>query len=381
MPQRFSSSALRSLLLPGFALLLLVLFNACKESAPKNTYTINGTAVGLADGDTLLITDSDGMPVDKIVIKDGKFSYSGPADSVCCYALNVVKDQFNSLLFFTEPGNITLTVSSNPTDSKVAGTVANDALQLLMEATDPYYVKIHEIENIVYTDTVLTHEEEWALSQRYEQLYREIENRCKEAAEQNTDNELGYMLVVRSIDEQQNSELILRLIDAMPEKFKQRLPIIELKARLTARHSTDEGQTMPDFTMDTPAGDSISVMSEVRKNKVTIIDFWASWCGPCRREMPFMKELYDTYHPNGMGIVGVSLDESRDAWTQAIGSLRMEWAQMSDLRGWNSEAAQLFSVTAIPYTVVVDSLGTILKKGLRGEELQQYVASVIGEQN
>lgn len=352
---------------------------ACKETKSNNTYTINGTAVGLADGDTLLITDSDGLPIDKIVIKDGKFSYTGPADSVCCYALNVVKDQFNSLLFFTEPGNITITVASNPTESKVAGTVANDALQLLMEATDPYYERIHEIETIVYTDTTLTHEEEWALSQRYQQLYSEIENRCKEAAEQNTDNELGYMLVVRNIDEQENSELILRLIEAMPEKFRQRQPIIEIEARLKARHSTDEGQQIPDFTMPTPDGDSISVKAKVHENRITILDFWASWCGPCRSEMPSMKQMYETYQPKGLGIVGISLDENKEAWTQAISSLRLEWAHMSDLAGWNSEAARLFNVTSIPYTVVVDSLGNILKKGLRGEALEQYVASVLGE--
>jgi thiol-disulfide isomerase/thioredoxin len=360
----------------GIALLAVIMLYACKDNKPTNTYTINGTAIGLADGDTLLITDSNGVPIDNIVIKDGKFSYTGSADSVCCYALNVVKDQFNSLLFFTEPGNITITVASNPTKSKVAGTVSNDALQLLMEATDPYYEKIHEIEMLAYSDTTLTHEQEWALSQRYQQLYSEIENRCKEAAEQNIENELGYMLVVRNIDEQENSELILRLIAAMPEKFRQRQPIIELQDRLTARHSTDEGQQMPDFTMATPDGDSISIMSKVQENKITVLDFWASWCGPCREEMPFMRQLYDTYHPKGMGIVGISLDDSKAAWTQAISSLRIEWAHMSDLRGWNNEAAQLFHVTAIPYTVVVDSLGNILRKGLRGETLEQYVASV-----
>lgn len=363
-------------IMAGITLLAVITLSACKETKTNNTYTISGTAVGLADGDTLLITDSDGLTIDKIVIKDGKFSYTGPADSVCCYALNVVKDQFNSLLFFTEPGNITVTVASNPTESKVAGTVANDALQLLMEATDPYYERIHEIETIVYSDTTLTHEEEWALGQRYQQLYSEIENRCKEAAEQNTDNELGYMLVVRNIDEQENSALLLRLIEAMPEKFRQRQPIIELQARLNARHSTDEGQLMPDFIMATPAGDSISIMSKVQENRITVLDFWASWCGPCRREMPFMKQLYDTYHPKGMGIVGISLDEDKEAWTQAISSLGMEWAHISDLHGRNSEAAQLFNVTSIPYTVVVDSTGNILKKGLRGEALEQYVAAV-----
>ena len=118
-------------------------------------------------------------------------------------------------------------------------------------------------------------------------------------------------------------------------------------------------------------------MDEVSKNKVTILDFWASWCGPCRNEMPFMRELYATYRPKGLGIVGISLDESAADWNRAITDLKIDWPQMSDLKGWGCSAAQTFQVNAIPYIVVVDTEGRILEKGLRGDDLKQFVDNIL----
>jgi len=118
----------------------------------------------------------------------------------------------------------------------------------------------------------------------------------------------------------------------------------------------------------------ISLMAEVKKNKITVIDFWASWCGPCRQEMPFMIQMYDKYQSQGLGIVGISLDENIDAWVKGTEALGFTWPQMSDLKGWENEIAQHFQVTSIPHTIVVDQSGKILRRGLRGEQLELFVA-------
>ena len=361
-----------------FLAAITIAFMAACNNVSSPTFTVEGTVEGLADGDMLFLTDMDGLPLDTLTVKDGKFSYTGSADSVCCYALNVMKDDFNSQLFFTEPGIVTIKLSAKPNESKVSGSVANNALQQLMEATNPIYEKIHEIESIVYNDTTMSHEDEWALNQRYDQLYSEVENKMKEAAEQNIDNELGYMLVMRYIDESENAELLIRLIGMMPQDFRNRQPLMDLEARITALQQIADGQRMPDFTLATPEGENVSVLSEVRKNTITVLDFWASWCGPCRQEMPFMRELYATYHPKGLGIVGISLDDDGDAWGQAISDLKIEWPQLSDLQGGRCAVAQHFQVTAIPFIVVVDAEGTILSKSLRGESLKQFVAERLG---
>ena len=106
-------------------------------------------------------------------------------------------------------------------------------------------------------------------------------------------------------------------------------------------------------------------------------DFWASWCGPCRREMPNLVEAYAKYKNKGFEIVGVSLDQSGEAWKEAIEKLNITWPQMSDLKYWNCEGAQLYAVSSIPHTVLIDGEGTIIARGLHGEELQEKLAEVI----
>ena len=147
------------------------------------------------------------------------------------------------------------------------------------------------------------------------------------------------------------------------------------QAKSAASNSNYTG--IPDFTLSTPEGTPLSIMSEVSKNKITILDFWASWCQPCMREMPFMKELYAKYHSKGLGIVGISLDTEREAWQQAISRLGIEWPQVSDLLGWDSKPAREFEVNSIPHIIIVDYSGDIIEIGLRGEELQKFISGLL----
>ncbi|MBO4811770.1 MAG: AhpC/TSA family protein [Prevotella sp.] len=358
------------------ATVLLLVASCTPKEGPSKKYEIKGTAE-FADGSILLLTDAEGQTLDTIVVKDGKFSYSGPSDSVRHCSINVESDPFNSVSFLTEEGVISINIAAEAGKSTIAGTEANDALQKLSEETNPFYDKIHDIERIVYSDTVLSKDSEWALAERYMQLYNEVNKRIQEAAEQNIGNELGYMLLLKYIDPQETPELVKNLLAKLPEKFRQRQQIADLEAVLKAGEAIEKGQTISDFALNTPQGEPLSVMSEVSKNKVTILDFWASWCGPCRNEMPFMKELYTTYRPKGLGIVGISLDESAADWNRAITDLKIDWPQMSDLKGWECSAAKTFQVKAIPYLIILDNEGRILEKGLRGEELKQFVDGLL----
>lgn len=355
-------------------------FTACNDKGTNRlTYEIVGTADGFSDGDMLQLTNAEGEALDTIIIKAGKFSYKGQADSVGYYSLNVLKDEFNNVNFFTEAGTIKMTITTEAGHSKVAGTTANDALQELSDATAPYYDKIHEIENSAYSDTVLSKDNEWALAERYMQVYSEINKKIVEAAEKNIGNELGYMLTTKYIDPAENADLVRQLIAQMPESFRQRKAIADIENWMKELEATEIGKTISDFTLNTPEGTPQSILSEVAKNKLTILDFWASWCGPCRREMPFMKELYTDYQSKGLGIIGISLDDNAEAWQQAIKDLKITWMQISDLKGGRSEIAQYFQVNTIPYLVIVDAQGTIVQKGLRGEDLKAFVGGQLAE--
>ena len=362
----------------SLAALFIVL--SCSEK-PKvddgKNFHLEGTVEGLPNGTKLLVTDGDGYPVDTLTVTDGKFSYAAKTDTVSFYTLFVMDAPNNNVNFFTEPGTVQVKLSAKMWESTVGGTTANDALQQLMAETAPCYEVINDLEALIISDTTITPESEWVMSERYRQLYNEIERKMKDAAERNINNELGYMLVVSFIDEQADAELLEKLIAKMPDRFRHRRPVVKLQSILNSRINTDEGQVMPDFTLITPDSTQVTLMSEVRQHQFTIIDFWASWCNPCRTEMPAMRQLYSDFKEKGLGIVGISLDDKAEDWRQAISDLKIEWAQLSDLKSWDNVAARSFRVTSIPYIVVVDSVGTILKKGLRGDDLRLFVSELL----
>ena len=159
--------------------------------------------------------------------------------------------------------------------------------------------------------------------------------------------------------------------------MRQRPAIKQFEQELAKIARTAEGSTIRDFTQKAPDGTEVSLMAEVKKHKITIIDFWASWCGPCRKTTPSMIQLYDKYQSKGLGILGISLDENADAWKRGIESMGITWQQMSDLNGMSNEIALYYQVTSIPYTIVVDQKGTILRRGGRDEELEQFVAKLL----
>ena len=124
-------------------------------------------------------------------------------------------------------------------------------------------------------------------------------------------------------------------------------------------------------------GKKVNLMSEIKKNKITILDFWASWCPPCMREVPNLVDIYDRYGEDGLGIVGVSLDENKDDWKNTVESMGMKWIQVSDLKGGESPVVRLYNVQSIPHILVIDSEGRILSEGLTGTELEEFIADHI----
>lgn len=134
------------------------------------------------------------------------------------------------------------------------------------------------------------------------------------------------------------------------------------------------GGIAPDLTMDTPEGKPMSIHGV--KAKVKMLDFWASWCGPCRAENPNVKKIYEKYHDKGLEIISISLDAKLDAWKAAIEKDQLPWLHMSDLKGWNSVVTDVYEIHAIPQLFILDADNRILAEGLRGEELEKF----IGEQ-
>lgn len=138
---------------------------------------------------------------------------------------------------------------------------------------------------------------------------------------------------------------------------------------------TAVGVAAPEFTQVDATGKAISLSSF--KGRYVLIDFWASWCGPCRGENPNVVKVYKKFHPKGFDILGVSLDDDKGKWTEAIKHDGLDWTQVSDLHGWKNSVAVLYGVQAIPTNFLVDKDGKIIAKGLRGDILESKLAETI----
>ena len=152
-----------------------------------------------------------------------------------------------------------------------------------------------------------------------------------------------------------------------------------IKERIDRLAQTEEGRTAPDFELEDLNGNTLR-MSDVEA-KLIIIDFWASWCGPCRLNNPLLKRLYAEYHSKGLEIIAVSLDEDKAAWKMAVEKQDLPWIHVSSLKGWKCPVAQMYAVTAVPAMFVVDKNNRIIATQLRGEALENFLANYMKENN
>ena len=285
-----------------FSVLFIGALTACQSSS----YQVNGTIEGAADGDTLFLTSDlqTGIPSDTLIVEEGKFSISGEADSVhLCMIYSAKRNEMNAP-FFIEPGTIKVQISETPGASRVGGTLCNDEWQLLNDSVVSIGKEINRIAEHIYGNTISQEEQQKGMED-IEKLNNRFSDLVIKTCEKNIRNEFGYFLLTYYPDELINLQSRNRLIKLLPAEMRKREQIRVMEQRLEASAKTAEGATIPDFSRPAPDGTLLSIMSEVSQHRITIIDFWASWCGPCRQEIPSVIELYKKYKDKGLGIVGV----------------------------------------------------------------------------
>jgi peroxiredoxin len=167
-------------------------------------------------------------------------------------------------------------------------------------------------------------------------------------------------------------------INAMDTAVANTETIKNLKERVEKMKAVAIGQKAPDFTMKDPEGNPVSLYSKIG-SKLLLVDFWAAWCGPCRRENPNVVKVYKEFNKKGFDVFGVSLDQKKDDWVKAISDDNLTWTHVSDLQYWNNLAARMYAVNSIPANFLLDENGTIIGRNLREEALYNKVKEVLGE--
>ena len=188
-------------------------------------------------------------------------------------------------------------------------------------------------------------------------------------------NMYSSIMAIQALDPDKYSDLYKSLDAGLSKKFPNDKNVIMFHEVVERMLSTNIGQFAPEISLPSPDGKEIALSS--LKGKLVLIDFWASWCGPCRKEMPNVIKIYSKFKNKGFEIYGVSLDQDKEKWMEAITKDGINWPQVSDLKYWDNVAARIYNVQGIPYTVLIDKDGKIIAKNLRGQELEKKIAEVL----
>ena len=354
-------------------------FTACNNS--QSGYVINGTIDGAADGDTIYIANlnsRDAVPVDTAVIKGGKFTFKGtqdkPENTYIVYNMND-RETRKYANFYLENGVMTAYLGAE--SSYVKGTPSNNAFQAYKDEVADITKKIEEVEAKL-EDESLTDTQREAINEQVESLMSDYNAIHERVIEANITNLVGVN-ILKSFYYEMDTEKLVAALNQIPAELAEGDTRLErIKEAAQKRLATAPGQKFTDFAMKTPDGKDINLSDYVGKGQIVLVDFWASWCGPCRVEMPNVKEAYAKFKDKGFEIVGVSLDRNEADWKKGIEDLGITWPQMSDVKYWDCEGAQLYGVQAIPATVLIDKDGTILKRNLRGAEIAKELEKLLG---
>jgi thiol-disulfide isomerase/thioredoxin len=275
---------------------------------------------------------------------------------------------------FLEPGQIK--VALKPDQMAFAlGTPNNNAYEAYMSdmrALEEEYTEIAQGAR----NPNLTEAEKANVKQQMDEFEEKIYQSIKNCIADNVGNDFGLYTLSNNYYYYTPEELAPVLEDYVAA-FPANARLQRIKAANDLSLETSVGKQFKDFEMPGVDGTVHKLSEYIAANEVTLVDFWASWCGPCRAEMPAVKAAYEAYKGKGFGIVGISLDNNKEAWVAAIANLGIEWPQLSDLQGWNCAGAKLYGVNSIPATVLVARDGTILAKNLRGEAIQEKLAELL----
>lgn len=360
--------------------MLTTLFLLCCLAAvaqEKNTFSISGKVTD-ADSGILFIRNLNKMSMDTLKVMKGKFSFAGEVSEATPF---VLADEYNHYqLFFVDPGT-RISISLSLADFKITAIKAGpsqDIYQKLIRSQESTQKAMEDVQKLMNTpgyDRDSLQKETVAINnKRNENFYSFIR--------EEGNSEVAAFVVYSSISNDRSGGIDATLADSMFNFLKgnARTGFYGKEVEKTARRlrAVSVGFIAPDFTLPDSSGQKNYTLSSFR-GKYTLLDFWASWCGPCKSEIPFMKTAYEHFHNKGFEIFSVSIDENPYNWKNALQYYQMPWVHVIDFPKQASVINPLYPLPTIPKTLLLDKEGKIIATDLRGTALDQKLEQLLGK--
>jgi len=357
-------------------------------TAQKDKFSIEGSVKNFAEPlqKVYLVYSAGGQRItDSSEVKDGKYAFKGSLVEPVKARLQAkyvaaadgkprtISQRRDVASVFIEPAAIKITSNDSFSNIVVKGSASNAAAEKLDKKLKPLN---EEMNAFMAKYSAADAEGKKKLDSEYDVIDNKMKEVYKQFATGTPASPIALYAITQYAGYDINAAAVQPLFNKLPAKTRALPSATEFAERLAIAHKLVIGNPAMEFTQMDTAGKPVSLAS--LRGKVLLVDFWASWCGPCRRDNPNVVRMFNQYKDKGFDVLGVSLDrpDAKEKWLKAIHDDKLTWTHVSDLKYWDNDVAKLYGVRAIPFNLLLDKEGKIIGRNLHGDELDKKLGEV-----